>query len=147
MLITLDWEKKKRDSCSKAFRYFLLHQLMEKENFFSYEDMLFTSLIKNCWEWSYVQKTGKKNNCICQIFNFEGFLGHWYVTQSSWNARNVLGIHLWPAVEEQGGARKWKKKVLWKKYSIPNGSRRVLFHSVGSLHCSKILPRWIFRQL
>ena len=33
---------------------------MEKENFFSYEDMLFASLIKNCWEWSYVQKIGKK---------------------------------------------------------------------------------------
>ena len=146
MLITLDWEinrvlflQKHLDiSCCinwwrKKTLFLLRHFIYQ-----SYQELLKIELCTEDWE---------KNNCICQIFNFEGFLGHWYVTQSSWNARNVLGIHLWPAVEEQGGARKWKRKVLWKKYSIPDGSRRVLFHSVGSLHCSKILPRWIFRQL
>ena len=138
---------KKSPSSSIAFRYFLLHQLMEKENFFPMKTFFFFSVLSRIVDNRVMYRRLGKKNCICQIFNFEGFLGHWYVTQSSWNARNVLGIHLWPAVEEQGSARKWKRKVLWKKYSIPNGSRRVLFHSVGSLHCSKILPRWIFRQL
>ena len=138
--------EKKRDSCSKAFRYFLLHQLMEKENFFPMKTC-YLPILSGIVENRIMYRRLGKNNCICQIFNFEGFLGHWYVTQSFWHARNVLGIHLWPAVAEQGSARKWKRKVLWKKYSIPDGSRRVLFHSVGSLHCSKILSRWIFRQL
>lgn len=139
--------EKKRDSCSKAFRYFLLHQLMEKENFFPMKTCylpILSGIVENRIMY---RRLGKKKLYLSNL-QFWGISGPLVCHAiSAWNARNVLGIHLWPAVEEQGSARKWKRKVLWKKYSIPDGSKRVLFHSVGSLHCSKILPRWIFRQL